>query len=285
LSLEDLARLMAYAAAGGGVALFGGGEMDRCVRVGLYPPVQSASDVVAHLSPGTADHPVFNLFRAGRNGDVTVATFARRLLCKKDPRWRPALLFDDGSPAAMEAVVGRGRILALSFALCTHWTDLPKFACFVPMAHELSRHLAGSVAIEREFSAGIPIFLSLPRSPNALDYVVMDLQNGTHENRRADPALTAIHVARALPPGRYAVDLAGAVRPFSVNVDATASDPTRLSHEDLVKRLPRVAVSFAFERAASAQLRDARSGRELALYALLSVVLILLGELWLASRA
>ncbi len=285
LAKEDVARLLTYVQAGAGVAVFGGDDMKRYTAVGLFPAVDGVSETPVHFAPGTADHPIFNLFRAGRNGDVSAPTFSHRLTARKDGRWRPAMLFEDGSPAALEAVVGRGRVLAFPFALNGRWSDLPKFPCFVPMAHEIARHLSGSVSIEREFSAGVPVFLALSKAPSLLDYALVDLRAGTREARRADPAVTSIHVARSLPPGRYAVEMGGDVRPFSVNVDTNGSDPTRLSREELVKRLPRAQVSFAFERAAAGDLRDARSGRELTLYAILATVLILMGELWLASKA
>ena len=282
---EDVARLLSYVQGGAGVAVFAGEDMKRYIAAGLFPAVDGVSDAAIHLAPGTADHPIFNLFRGGRNGDMTAPTFTHRLVTHKDSRWRPAVLFEDGTPAALEAVVGRGRVLAFPFALSGAWSDLPKFPCFVPMAHEIARHLSGSVSIEREFSAGVPVFLALSKAPSQLDYNLVDLRAGTREARRADPAVTSIHVARLLAPGRYAVEMAGDVRPFSVNVDTSGSDPTRITREELVRRLPRAQVSFAFERAGAGDLRDARSGRELTLYAILATVLILMGELWLASRA
>jgi len=285
LAASDIHRLAAFAQSGGGVGIFADGmDLARLVTAGLFPSSEGSADAPAHLVPGTADHPLFAVFRAGRNGDMAAPTFSRRIAARKDARWKPAILFDDGRPAALEASAGRGRVLAFPFALAGSWTDLPKFPCFVPIAHEIARHLAGNVGAERDFTAGSPVFLPLAKPPTELAYALVDLKGGSRESRRADPALTSLHVARALPPGRFVVEVGGTRRPFAVNIECTGSDPTRATRDDVKKLLPGAQVSFAFERGAGGAIRDARTGRELTLFVLLATAALLLGELWLASR-
>jgi hypothetical protein len=285
LAGSELHRLASFAQSGGGVAIFAdGADLARLAAAGLFPACDGALDAPARIAPGTADHPLFAVFRAGRNGDMAAPTFTRRLATRRDSRWKAALLFDDGHPVALEAAAGRGRVIAFPFALAASWTDLPKFPCFVPMAHEVARHLSGSVGAERDFPAGAPVFLPLARPPASLDYSLVDLRAATREARRADPALSSLHVARALAPGRYAVEIGGTTRPFAVNLDGAGSDPTRISRDEVRRLLPGAQVSFAYERGAGSSIREARTGRELTLFVLLATAALLLGELWLASR-
>ena len=51
--------------------------------------------------------------------------------------------FDDGTPALVEGMAGRGRILLWNGSWSPVWTDLPLHGVFVPLAQEMTRYAAG----------------------------------------------------------------------------------------------------------------------------------------------
>jgi hypothetical protein len=251
-------------------------------HAGLFPPVHAAIEAEARLAPRNSDSPAFHSFRAGRNGDLAAAVFTRRFAFGSPEGWRPALMFDDGSPAVVETTAGRGRMLAFAFEASAATTDLPRAPSFVPLMHEIARYLAGETTADREFEAGVPVLLPLPRPSGASEFHVTNLATRARESRAADPASPALAVARSLPPGRYQVEIAGTVRPFAVNVDPAGSDSTRTSREEVTKMLAGAQVSFAYQRATAGELRKERLGVDLTIAALIAVLLAILIELWIA---
>jgi hypothetical protein len=100
-------------------------------------------------------HPVFEVFRAPRSGDLSAARFFRyRSLALADSTNRVIARFDDGSPALVEANVGRGRVLVWASTLDNFWTDLPIQATFLPFVHQLTRYAAGFAEPSPWFTAG-----------------------------------------------------------------------------------------------------------------------------------
>ena len=289
---EHVHRLSAYTAQGGSVILFASASPvanASLTAAGLAPPLGADQQLAepAHLSERSADHAAFTAFRLGRNGDLSMPEFSRRIAAQLDQRWRPVLRFLDGGPAAFEAQLGRGRVLFFPFALA--WTDLPKHPCFVPMLHELARALSNASASEPEALVGTAVLLKLPQKLADPAFSLVDLATGDREQRRAEPGVQLLPAGYGLKPGRYAVEFKAddgpQTRPFAVNIDTSGSDPTRLATDDVVKLLPQSKVLFAYDRVAAAGLKEARAGREFTTLALLLVSLVLLIEVFLASRA
>ncbi len=288
VGVKDLQRLAAWVHEGGGLAVLASPRenpqaFDELTRAGIFPPVRGGIEASIRLSPRNSDSAAFHAFRAGRNGDLTAATFTHRLAFGALDKWRPALLFDDGAPAVLETLAGRGRLLALSFEASAVSTDLPRFPSFVPLMHEIARYLAGTTSADREFEAGVPVLLPLPRPSGASEFHLSDLATGGRETRASDPAAPVLAVSRALPPGRYQVEIAGSIRPFAVNIDPAGSDSTRIGRDELARLLTGSEVSFAFQRASVGEIRQSRLGQDLTLAALLVVILTLLVELWMAK--
>jgi hypothetical protein len=100
-------------------------------------------------------HPVFELFRAPRSGDLSAARFFRyRSIAVADSTTNVIARFDDGAPALLEATAGRGRVLVWASTLDNFWTDLPLQPTFLPFVHQLTRHAAGFAEPSPWFTAG-----------------------------------------------------------------------------------------------------------------------------------
>ena len=85
-------------------------------------------------------HPVFEIFRQPRSGDLTAPrVFRYRTIAPSGP---VIARFDDGTPAIVERRVERGTVLAWASTLDSHWNDLALKPVFVPFVHEALKHLA-----------------------------------------------------------------------------------------------------------------------------------------------
>ena len=88
-------------------------------------------------------HPVFEVFRTPRSGDLTAArVFRYRQLAVSGG---VLARYDDGGVAVAERRVGRGRVVAWSSTLDAHWNDLVLKPVFVPFLHQAVRYLAWHV--------------------------------------------------------------------------------------------------------------------------------------------
>lgn len=99
-------------------------------------------------------HPVFEVFRTPRSGDLAAArVFRFRQLAA------PAGVlarFDDGAVAVAERRVGSGRVVAWTSTLDGDWNDLVLEPVFVPFLHQVVKYLAGYVPRPAWHVAGQP---------------------------------------------------------------------------------------------------------------------------------
>ena len=99
-------------------------------------------------------HPVLELFKAPRSGNLSTARFFRyRAITMKpeppgDKEGEPGHLnrviarFDDGAVAMAERKIGSGQVLLWASTLDNYWTDLALKPVYLPFVHEVIRHLA-----------------------------------------------------------------------------------------------------------------------------------------------
>ena len=88
-------------------------------------------------------HPVFEVFRTPRSGDLTAArVFRYRQL---NATQGVLARYDDGAVAVAERRVGQGRVLAWTSTLDAYWNDLVLKPVFVPFLHQAVKYVAGHV--------------------------------------------------------------------------------------------------------------------------------------------
>ena len=100
-------------------------------------------------------HPVLELFKAPRSGNLTTARFFRyRAITMKPepagdkegelaPSRRVVARFDDGAIAMAERKIGSGSVMLWASTLDNYWNDLaPSRPVYLPFVHEVVRHLA-----------------------------------------------------------------------------------------------------------------------------------------------
>ena len=100
-------------------------------------------------------HPVLELFKAPRSGNLTTARFFRyRAITMKPepagdkegeqaPSRRVVARFDDGAVAMAERRIGSGNVMLWASTLDNYWNDLaPSRGVYLPFVHQIVRHLA-----------------------------------------------------------------------------------------------------------------------------------------------
>ena len=265
LSRPARARVAAFIAAGGGLLLAIGPDVDpRLVRdllgesvalevtaAGEVPPEPPADAAVRRLAVVDPRHPVFQPFGdlvaslgqvrfdgaasvelTGSVGAESGADYAVHVLAR----------FDQGDPALVEYRREAGRALIFASDLSIGWNDFPRHPGFVPFLQETVRYLAGPDESRRDvLLADLPA--GVPRAPGAT----------------TDPAT-----------GRL----------VAVNVDPRESEPRPLTPDGFLARLGDAAGDASgAPRAAGGAAREAE--QSIWWYVMLAAAVVLIGETWL----
>lgn len=208
-------RLREFVEAGGGLVIVLG---PRSTNTSW----DAAADLIGGLpgsvqDPGTRGlalgyveygHPVFELFRTPRSGDLSAARFFRYRQFAVDSTATVLARFENGAPALVERRLGAGRVLVWASTLDTFWGDLPLKPTFLPFMHRLVRHASGYAEERLWFTAG-----------QYLDVTGRTLVE-------ADSAAAAAEAAVATPPGDRV-----AIAPDGSQVQVPASDLLALEQQ------------------------------------------------------
>lgn len=99
-------------------------------------------------------HPILEIFKAPRSGNLTTARFFRyrAITMKPDaadknkqqaPTQRVIARFDDGAVAMAERTIGSGHVILWASTLDNYWNDLAHSRpVYLPFVHQVVRHLA-----------------------------------------------------------------------------------------------------------------------------------------------
>jgi len=246
------ARLRALIDGGGGVIVVPGGSATDAWPVewrSLLPTIGKVVDRTdaagGTLSSIDYAHPIFEIFNAPRSGDFSTARFLRYRTLTPQPGSTVIARFDDGSPALVERLVGRGKLLTWASTLDSYWTNLPLQPVFLPFVHQLGKH-AGRYADPRPwFTAGEVLDLSRHgeltapflsgRAADSTTELVLDAPSGARDRVTTNGAN---HMITLREQGFYELrgrdTPVGSGRPIAVNVDPTESDLSHLDPQDVV---------------------------------------------------
>jgi hypothetical protein len=99
-------------------------------------------------------HPILEIFKAPRSGNLSTARFFRYRAIKMKPEPagardgeanqmdRVIARFDDGAVAMAERRIGSGHVIVWTSTLDNYWNDLALKSVYLPFVHEAARHLA-----------------------------------------------------------------------------------------------------------------------------------------------
>lgn len=245
----------------------------------LDGPAELRGNYVA-LSEIKADHPIFEIFRqSGRLASAKVFGYQRAR-----PRENATVLarYEDGSPALIETLHGKGKILLFTSTLDASWNDLPLKSLYLPFLRQMTRYLA-----EREEQAWHPVgqVFAAAAAPDGSAPAV-DTPGGARLTGARQTASGETMIAAA-EPGFYRLRYPAQAQAVAVNVNSRESDLAKL---DLQAFLAGVTGSVP-ETSAEAQPEQVRISKEETearqrfwLYLLLAALAFFIAEGVLARR-
>jgi hypothetical protein len=247
------------------------------------PAVTEAVRDYAMLTAVDLTHPVLAPFADPRFGDFTKIRFwkHRRLDERGLPGARVLARFDDGAPAWLTLPAGKGTLYLMTSGWHPADSQLALSSKFVPLLHGILEASAGLDSGQSQFFVG--------------DVVTLPGEGGAWRVRTPDRRVVAMPAGATTftetdRPGLYILEGPSGARPFAVNLDPAESATGPLPPEAL-ERLgvgARPADGAASVRAAQAHALSFQGSleRDQALWRWLvvAVLLLILGETWLAPR-
>ena len=315
LSASEAERLKTYVAAGGGLIVTVGDNIDTDAynqrlggETGLMPCdfVQAVGDAFNReqfrvLATVKYEHPIFAPFKEPNHGDFGKARFYRLFQAVPTKDATIIAAYDDGSPALLEKPYGGlGRVLCFTSTIDREWNDLPIRAVYLPFLHESIKYLAlKSEGTAPDYRIGDNVELKVPEVENGdvtSDRTIAVFDPNNVETRlKSDGNVPGVAAQGSFfyndtaVPGIYSVHASGAdAYAFIVNVDTTESDLAARDVEELTSMLKGTAEESVAEKPAAelvAQYReDVEKNQGVWVYLMLAVFALAVGEMFLANR-
>ena len=316
LSANAAGRVAAYVAAGGGLIVTVGDNIDINAyeqnlgsEVGVMPckfvqPVGDAFDRQQFRVLATVkyEHPIFAPFKEPNHGDFGKARFYRLFQAVPTKDATVIAAYDDGSPALFEKPYGTvGRVLCFTSTIDREWNDLPIRAVYLPFLHESIKYLAlKDVASTPDYRVGDNVELKAfeTEDENGVGDREVAVFNPNNVERRlqrsegntiGEVGQGSLFYADTSIPGIYSVHTSGA-EPyyFVVNVDATESNLATRDVEELSSMLKGTADEPVEDKPAAelvAQYReDVEKSQDVWIYLMLAVFALAVTEMFFANR-
>ena len=315
LSSGEAERVKAYVAAGGGLIVTVGDNIDADVykqrlsgETGLMPCdfVQAVGDALNReqfrvLATVKYEHPIFAPFKEPNHGDFGKARFYRIFQAVPTKDATVIAAYDDGSPALFEKPYGTlGRVLCFTSTIDREWNDLPIRAVYLPFLHEAIKYLAlKDVDAAPNYRVGDSVELKVSDDENgdaarSREIAVFDPNNvetrlQRNENSTEVSSQGSVFYADTAVPGIYSVHTSGADSTyFIVNVDTTESDLAARDVEELTSMLKGAADESVEEEATTELIaqyhEDVEKNQNVWVYLMLAVFALAVTEMFLANR-
>jgi hypothetical protein len=234
-------------------------------------------------------HPAFEVFKAPRSGDFSAVRVHRSRAFEAAPDARILARYDDGAVAAAERRVGLGRVIVLTTTLDDTWTDLPRKPVYLPLVHQLTKHLARYEPPAAWRNVGASIDLPTVMK-SKIDSVVLTPAGERRTVAAADTSfeLTEQGVYEIRPAN--APSSSGPVERVAANLNPAESDLTPMDPQELVAAVTGKAVQTTAEgedpnaRPTEISAVDAEKQQGLWWYLLVAGLLLLAAETAIANH-
>lgn len=149
--------IAAFVRSGGGLLVAAGPDLEADVLSDMFEWKRGTIRIDgnprhASFTATDARHPIFRPFGA-LTANLGQIQFTQAW--QVDPAdWQVPAQFDDGGPAVLERVEGRGRVVLFASDLDRRWNDFPLHPSFVPFVVETLRHVAARRVEANEFLVG-----------------------------------------------------------------------------------------------------------------------------------
>jgi hypothetical protein len=243
----------------------------------LRESVQARADESVALTDVKFDHPIFEVFRdSGRLATLHVVGYFR-----SEPIANSGVLarFEDGSPALIEAGIGKGRVLLFTSSLGASWNDLPLTPLYLPFVHQMVKY-AGEHEENSWYALGqtFTVVKEPAGAPPAVDTPSGARLNESRITPNGDLLVTGFE------PGFYRLRYSAAPDFTAVDTDGAEGDFTKVNFPEFVAGVSGGAGSAEGGDAASRLTNEEIEGRQKVWWSLLFVALLLLVAESLLSR-
>jgi hypothetical protein len=230
-------------------------------------------------------HPVFEVFKAPRSGDFLAARVYRSRAFGTTPDARVLARYDDGAVAIAERRVGSGRVIVMTTTLDDSWNDLPRKPVYLPLVHQMTKHLARYEPPRAWRTVGDTIDIPTLLKTKG-DSVVLTPSGDRRSMAAADTALelTQQGVYEVRPASASA---SGPVERVAVNLDPAESELAPMDPTELVAAVTGRATQTAAgaaEAPAEISAADAEKQQGLWWYLLIAGLLLLAAETAIANH-
>jgi len=231
-------------------------------------------------------HPIFKVFVDPSNGDPTTVQASQYYRVEANPAANRLAGFEDGAAALLERGAGKGKVLLWTSSLDVAGGNLPVRGIFVPLLYQWLNYVCRPEPPQSTTLVGQTLFFD--ETIKAGQSVAVTLPDGSQQTLEKLPTPILKETPQA---GFYRVQHNNRVFWHAVNFDAHESDPASLPAENFTARLIRpdeqtlaqnsVAGIFGASEAAE---RDAEKQQKLWRFGLWALLILLLGEVWLANK-
>jgi hypothetical protein len=246
------------------------------------PVVEAAAANYAMLGQLDFGHPLLAPFADPRYSDFTKIHFWKHRSVRVDgvPEVRMIARFDNGDPALAEVPAGKGRLWLLTSSWRSEDSQLALSSKFVPLLYAMLEQSGAGREDRGQYAIGDPV----------------ELQPGTDSVTVRKPDASEVRVPAGErfrgtdQPGVYSIGAGGATARFAVNLAPEESRTAPLPVEDL-ERLglplgqgPKLAPREAQHRKEHLQAAQLESRQKLWRWLIVTALVILMLETWLAGR-
>jgi hypothetical protein len=295
LGRETLERLTFYVRGGGGLILALGDQVNPTIFNRLFRDLTPATlmnpaysslnrENGAILAEVDYQHSIFRPFSDPGHGDPSTALFYQYFQVEPLNSEFVLARYDDGLPAILERKVGSGKVILFTSSLDTEWNNFPVKAIFLPWLYQTMQYVAAEKKGQKSFLVGEPLPLDLGGwQPSTNNEIFVQLPSG--EKVRVQNSF----FEKTEDPGIYQIfrgNQRRATAYFAVNIDSRESDLTPMDPEEIKSEIVDASEQSVQTAAlTSNNINDQlEKNQKLWRFAILGVILLLLGETWLANR-
>jgi len=242
-------------------------------------------------------HPIVAEFAAHPTSGLFLARVERYVPIEPDPnRAEVVLRYGNDAPALLASAFGKGRVLLWTTTANMDWTNLPAKGDYVAVMLNAVSFLVRTHGKHRNVLVGQSVIEPLTPAESSMSHSITALERWgepstntvtTGEGATFEPSVVAHEEALALSYGPVeraqlmTLSIGSASRVIAVNVDPAESNLKSVDDRKLKAALDRP-VRFVNDATATDDQPIAARSTELASVALYVVVILLLGEIWMA---
>ncbi|MEK7757916.1 MAG: hypothetical protein AAB385_11960, partial [Planctomycetota bacterium] len=314
LSAKQWAQLERFTSAGGGLLIFLGDlvSADHYNRYGYangggLMPGKIGRPIDLTISPNTLEsafgggekltraagaaelkldrqvHPIVAEFAAHPTSGLFLARVEHYVPIEPDPnRAEVVLRYGNDAPALLASAFGKGRVLLWTTTANMDWTNLPAKGDYVAVMLNAVSYLVRPHGQHRNVLVGQSVVEPLTPAESSMPMGIT-----TGEGAAFEPSVVAHEEALALSYGPVeraqflTLSIGSASRVVAANIDPAESNLKSVDDRKLTAALDRP-VRFVSDTAATDEQPIAARSTELASVALYVVMILLLGEIWMA---